>query len=138
MPLLLMMIPIMYKIAMPYLYADIQLHKVGKSVHTPWRSYLQESIRGSNIIRAFNQEKHILSRENKMVDNITTHFIAHHSSWCWFNLRMTYASQIIPISAIILCILNKGRVSNVTLCLLFNQTISLGWLPALFGCFNWF
>ena len=136
--LLLIMIPIMYKIAKPYLCADIQMQKVHKSVETPWVSYMLESIRGANIIRAFSQEDKIHAIENKMIDNRTTHFIAHNSCSSWFNLRMTYASQLIPLAAIILCTINKGKVSNVTLCLLFNQVISLRWLPDLFRWINWF
>jgi len=73
-----------------------------------------------------------------MVDSITTHFIAHHSCWVWFNLRMDYLSKLIPLCATFLCVINKGKVNNATLCLLFNQCITLGWLPLLFAWFNWF
>lgn len=137
-PLIGVMAYCMYYLARPYLYADNQLHKVGKSLHSPWRSYMQESIRGSQIIRAFKQEKHIQEHEHAMVDRITAQFIAHHSCWCWFNLRMTYLSKLIPLCATIVCVVYKGKVSNSTLCILFNQCISLGWLPVLFAWFNWF
>ena len=137
-PLIGLMAYLMYHISKPYLFADNQLHSVGKSLHSPWRSYMQESIRGSTIIRAFKQEKHILATEHEMVDRITAQFIAHFSCWVWFNLRMTYTSKLIPICATFLCVIYKGKVSNAALCLLFNQCISLGWLPILFGCFNWF
>ena len=99
---------------------------------------MSESVRGATIIRAFNQEATFKSKENKMVDDKTRNIFNHHSCWCWFNLRMTWASQMIPLLAIVMAVLNKGKVSNIVLCLLINRSLTLGWFPMLMGQFNHF
>ena len=53
---------------------------------------MHESIRGSTIIRAFNQERTFKEVENGLVDKKTRNTINHHSAWCYFNIRMTWAS----------------------------------------------
>lgn len=136
--ILIAMVVLGAKISKPYLCADNQLHKVGSIIHQPIHSYFHEQMRGTSIIRAYNQEESILARQYGMLDDTTVHFIAHHSCWIWYNLRMAAASNLIPIAAIITCIMNKGTVSNVTLCILFQKTIDLEWLMHIFGTINHF
>ena len=50
---------------------------------------------------------------------------------------MMYASKLIAIMAILVCFVNKGRVSNVTLCLLYTWSINMDWMMHIFGCINW-
>ena len=136
--LIVIMFALGAKISQPYLHADNQLHKVGSTIHQPIHSFFHEQMRGTSIIRAYDQEETILARQNGMLDHTTTHFIAHHSCWIWYNLRMGAITNLIPIAAIITCVMNKGVVSNVTLCILFNKTIHLDWLMHIFGTFNHF
>jgi len=132
------MVYVMYFISKPYLHADNQLHKVGSTLWTPIRSYFHESLRGTTIIRAFNQEETIMARQMELLDKTTTHFIAHHSCWCWFNIRMFSATKVFSLCTILICFMNKGVVSNVTLSLLINWSTDLSWLMHFFGCLNWF
>lgn len=122
----------------PYLSADNQLHKVGSTLWGPIRSYFHECMRGTTLIRAFGQEETIMARQHKMLDKTTTHFIAHHSCWCWFNLRMFYTTKIFSLLSI--CVIAKYRttVDTITLTLLFNWTMDMGWFMHFFGCLNWF
>lgn len=99
---------------------------------------MNESIRGSTIIRAYNQETTMKNKVNKIVDQTTINYIMHHSCKCWFNLRMTCTSQIIPLLAIFMAVLNKGKVNNVILCLLINKSMTLGWFYRLMEFFNHF
>lgn len=48
------MMHMLYRVAYLYFYADNQMAKITKVKHRPWRSFMQESIRGTVIIRAFN------------------------------------------------------------------------------------
>lgn len=56
-----------------------------------------------------------MARQNKLLDDTTIHFIAHHSCWIWFNLRMFWTSTIFAILTIMVCVNNKGIVSNAVL-----------------------
>jgi len=125
-------------IATPYLYADNQLHKVGHGLWAPLRSYFHESMRGKSIIRAFQQEEHIMAKQNKMLDMTTIHFIAHHSCWVWFNIRMYYTSLIFAVLTIFVVAMNKGVVAGGVLCVAIQYGCEMGWIMHWFGCLNWF
>ena len=45
-----------------------------------------------------------------------------YSTFAYVNTRTMLITQLIPVCCIILCILNKGKVSNVLLCTLYYQT----------------
>lgn len=51
-------------------------------------------------------------------------------------MRMQWVSKCISICAIVICIVNKGVVSNVTLVLLLNMSTNMDWLQHFFGCYN--
>ena len=123
-------------ISIPYTYADNQLHKVGATLWTPIHSYFHESMRGKSIIRAYQQEDSIMKRQNDMLDKTTTHFIAHFSCWNWYQIRMVWLVKLIQVYCVVICVYNKGIVSNVTLVLLINWS-DMGWLQHFFGCYNW-
>lgn len=125
-------------IATPYLHADNQLHKVGSTLWTPIHSYFHESMRGKSIIRAFQQEEQIMAKQNNLLDMTTTHFIAHHSCWVWFNLRMFYTSLIFAILTIFIVAMNKGVVAGGVLCVALQYGCEMGWIMHWFGCLNWF
>ena len=91
-PLMVVMFMFMYKFSVPFAKLDNQLHKITGADFTKWRSFMHESIRGSTIIRAFNQEMTFKGIENGMVDLKTRNTINHHSAWCYFNIRMTWTS----------------------------------------------
>ena len=95
-------------------------------------------MRGTTIIRAYGQEDTILAKQHMLLDKTTIHFIAHHSCWCWFNLRMYYASKIISILSLIVIAKQRLVTDQVTLAILFGWTIDMGWLMHFFGCLNWF
>lgn len=114
-PVLGLMFWLMRRISTPYLYCDNQLHKVGSNLWTPIHSFFHESMRGKSIIRAFQQEEAIMARQNALLDNTTTHFIAHHSCWVYYNLRMTWSSMIFSVLTVVVCVMNKGLVANATL-----------------------
>lgn len=114
-PVLAVMFVLMYRISLPYLSCDNQLHKVGSNLWTPIHSFFHESMRGKSIIRAFQQEESIMARQNALLDHTTTHFIAHHSCWIYYNLRMTYATMIFSVLTVVVCVMNKGLVSNTSL-----------------------
>ena len=132
------MITLMYFIAKPYLHADNQLHKVGSTLWGPIRSYFHETQRGAHVIRAFGQEETIMAKQHEMLDKTTTHFIAHHSCWCWFNLRMFVTSQFFPFIALLVIARNRTTVEPVTLLLLLNWSQDMNWFMHFFGCLNWF
>ena len=90
------------------------------------------------MIRAFKNDKQFLQREMDMMDRTTLHFIAHHSCWVWFNLRIYYTTQLALASAIVACLTLKGRVDNILLSMLLTYTLDLNWVQHLFGCLNWF
>jgi len=73
-----------------------------------------------------------------LLDKTTIHFIAHHSSWCWFNIRMYYTTKMISFLAFVVIAKNRTTVDTVTLVMLFNWTVDMGWFMHLFGCMNWF
>lgn len=135
-PIIIMMLILGRMISKPYIYADNQLHKVGQTIWTPIHSYFHESMRGKSIIRAFQEEDSIMAKQNALLDHTTTHFIAHHSCWNWYQLRMQWISKSIAIMAIVICIVNKGVASNVTLVLLLNWSTNMDWLQHFFGCYN--
>ena len=109
---------------------------MGATLWTPIHSYFHESMRGKSIIRAFQQEQQIIDKQNEMLDKTTTHFIAHHSCWNWYQLRMVWLVKWIQVCCVLICITNKGVVNNVALVLLINWS-DMGWLQHFFGCYNW-
>ena len=94
-PALALMFIIGRKISKPYTYADNQLHKVGGTIWSPIHSYFHEAMRGKSIIRAFQQEQSIMAKQNTLLDKTTTHFIAHHSCWNWYQFRMQWLAKCI-------------------------------------------
>ena len=123
----------------PYYYAaEKYLCKIGGTIWGPIHSYFYECMRGINVIRAFGQEKEIMKKQHQLLDKTTLHFIAHHSSWCWYNLRMMYSSFLFYILALLLIAKNKGTTDTVTLVLLFNWTSDLHWLMHVPNCVNGF
>ena len=111
---------IMRKISQPYLHADNQLYKVGSSLWGPIHSYFHECMRGTTIIRAYGQEDTILAKQHMLLDKTTIHFIAHHGCSRWFNLRMYYASKIIPFLALIVIVKQRLVTDQVTLAILLS------------------
>ena len=95
-------------------------------------------MRGKSIIRAFQQEDTIAARQNYLLDQTTIHFIAHHSCWVWFNLRMFYTSSIFAVLTIVLCAMNKGSIAGASLVIALNYSTEMGWFMHFFGCLNWF
>ena len=129
---------IMSYVVPPYLSADNQLHKVGGSLWGPIHSYFYECMRGTSVIRAFGQEESIMKKQHDLLDKTTTHFIAHHSCWCWYNLRLFYTSKLFYILAIFLIAKTRTTTETITLVLLFRWTTDMGWLMHLSGCLNHF
>lgn len=76
-----------------------------------------------------------MAKQNSLLDFTTVHFIAHHSCWNWYQFRMQWIAKCIQVCAIVIIIVNKGIVSNVTLVLLVNWS-DMGWLQHFFGCYN--
>ena len=120
----------------PYVAIDNQLHKIGSTLWGPIHSYFHESMRGTSIIRAYAQEETILAKQHQLLDKTTVHFIAHHSSWMWYNLRMYYTTKIIQVIAIVTIAKNRGTMDSLVLIALFNWTQDMGWMMHFFGCIN--
>ena len=78
-----------------------------------------------------------MEREMQMMDKTTIHFIAHHSCWVWFNLRLYYTCKLVAAAGMIVCLTMKGVVSSVTLSMVLTYTLDLDWVQHLFGCLNW-
>ena len=95
-------------------------------------------MRGTSIIRAFGQEKSIMQKQHDLLDKTTIHFIAHHSCWCWYNMRMFFSSTMFHILALILIARSRTTHDTVSLVLLYNWTNDMGWLMHVCGCWNWF
>ena len=97
-------------------------------------------MRGKSIIRAFQQEGTITARQNYLLDQTTIHFIAHHSCWVWFNLRMFYTSSIFAVLCIVLCAMNKGSgsVAGASFVIALEYSTEMSWFMHFFGCLNWF
>ena len=89
------------------------------------------------MIRAFKNEDQFLEKEMQMMDKTTIHFIAHHSCWVWFNLRLYYTCKLVALAGMIACLGMKGQVSSVTLSMVLTYTLDLDWVQHMFGCFNW-
>lgn len=49
---------------------------------------------------------------------------------------MVWLVKLIQVYCVVLCVFNKGTVSNVTLVLLINWS-DMDWLQHFFGCYNW-
>jgi len=90
------------------------------------------------VIRAFDQEHTIVDKQKSKIDDQTRHFIAHHSCWCWYNLRFFYISCLFYVTTLILIAKNRTAADTVVLVLCFNWTQDMGWLMHFFGCMNWF
>ena len=118
----ILMVYLCSKVARPYLHADNQLHKVGSTLWGPIHSYFHECMRGTTIIRAYGQEEVIMKKQNELLDKTTLHFIAHHSCWCWFNVRMQCITKIISVVALIVIANNRLTTNSVTLTLLYGWT----------------
>ena len=135
---LAVMVMIMNYVIWPYLSADNQLHKVGSTLWGPIHSYFYECMRGTSIIRAFGQEETIMEKQHMLLNKTTTHFIAHHSCWCWFNLRMFYTTKLFQLMTMIVLAKARTTADTVSLVLLFNMSQDMGWFMHFFGCINWF
>ena len=79
-----------------------------------------------------------MAKQNNLLDMTTTHFIAHHSCWVWFNLRMFYTSLIFAVLTIFIVAMNKGVVAGGVLCVALQYGCEMGWVMHWFGCLNWF
>ena len=88
------------------------MHKVGNSLWGPVHSYFYECMRGASVIRAFNQEDFIMSRQHELLDKTTSHFIGNNSCWSWYHLRMQYASNLINIFVVFMIAYYRTSVST--------------------------
>jgi len=79
-----------------------------------------------------------MKKQHEMLDKTTVHFIAHHSCWCWYNIRMMYASYL--FHGLVLLLIAKYRTSaeTISLVMLYNWTTDMGWLMHVITCFSWF
>lgn len=109
-----------------YLSSDNQLQKIGATLWSPIHSYFYECMRGTTVIRAFNEEESIMKKQHDLLDKTTTHFIANHSCWCWYNLRMYYISKLFYIIALGLIAKNRTTADTIALVLLFNWSRDMG------------
>ena len=121
-----------------WMNAEPQLQCVSSSLWSPIHSYFYECMRGTTVIRAFGEEDSIMDKQHKLLDKTTTLFIAHHSCWCWYNLRMSYACKLFQVLSILLIAQARTKVGTVTLVLLFNWTTDMRWLMHFTGCINHF
>lgn len=129
---------LMIKFVPPYLSCDNQLHRVGSTLWGPIHSYFYECMRGTNVIRAFGQEENIMAKQHDLLDRTTLHFIAHHSCWCWYNIRMFYTSKLFYIIALFLIAKYRASYDTISLILLFRWTTDMSWIMHFMGCINWF
>jgi len=79
-----------------------------------------------------------MTKQYKLMDNSTLQFIAHHSCWCWYNLRMMYASYLFFLLAVVLIIKNRMTADTVSLILLYNWTQDVGFIMHIITCWGWF
>ena len=95
-------------------------------------------MRGTTIIRAYGQEHTIMAKQHKLFDDSTRAFIAGHSCWCWYNIRMHATSKIITFTALWLIAKYRLVGDPITLVLLYNYTIYMGFIMHFLNCVNWF
>ena len=126
-----------FYITKPYLYADNQLHRIGHALWSPMHSFKLQALQGASVIRAFNEEDQFIAKRLEWCDKTTIHFIAHHSCWNWFNLRMYWATKFIFLCGATICITMKGSVDSILLSLVLTYTIDLNWIMHIFGTINW-
>ena len=79
-----------------------------------------------------------MKKQHMLLDKTTIHFIAHHSCWCWYNLRMYVITQIFFVMTMIVIAKNRVSTDTVTLTLLFGWASNMDWIMHFFGCINWF
>ena len=79
-----------------------------------------------------------MAKQHLLLDKTTSHFIAHHSCWCWYNLRMFYSSFLFYALALLIIAKNRLDHDTVTIVLLFNWTSDMAWLMHVTTCFSWF
>ena len=79
-----------------------------------------------------------MKKQHDLLDKTTTHFIAHHSCWCWYNLRMFYTTYVFHIVALILIAKNRMTYDKVALVMLYRWTTDMHWLMHVMGCWQWF
>ena len=135
---LCLMVFMMSFVIPPFMSADNQLHRVSSSLWGPIHSYFYECMRGTSVIRAFGQEESIMKKQHELLDKTTSHFIAHHSCRCWYNLRLFYCSKLFYILAIFLIAKTRTTAETISLVLLFRWTTDMHWIMHMLGCLNWF
>ena len=130
---------LMREIARPYLIAEIQMDKIRSILWTPIHSFFHESMRGKSVIRAFEQEATIMARQNTLFDNTTLSFIPHYSAYKWFQMRMLWATMLIPCLTIVTCAQAKGTVSeSILVVALFYSLDIMSWMYRFFDNYNHF
>lgn len=123
----------------PFNAADNHFHKnVSVFVQSPIQSYFYECMSGTTVIRAFGQESSIMKKQHEILDKATINFIAHHSCWCWYNVRMFYSIQILPTLALILIAKNRLTYDKVALVMLYYWTTDMHWLMYILGSWTQF
>jgi len=54
-----------------------------------------------------------MAKQNHLLDNTTIHFIAHHSCWVHYNIRMYWTTMLFCVMGTFICVMNKGTVDSV-------------------------
>ena len=121
-PVFALVIYLMYQIQIPNSFIASQILGILQYTTQKGDNFMSETIRGTTTICAFKQERKTIKQLERNANDL---ILVVYFCWATFahvNSRTMLITQLLPISCIILCILNKGTVSNVLLCTLYYQT----------------
>lgn len=93
-------------------------------------SFLQESLLGKHVIKAFNKERVYEEKQLEIYNRELVHWLAMSSCRHWYQGRIKMITLLIQFFGMTTCLSQKGTTDAVTLLLVFQYTSHMGWISS--------
>ena len=114
-----------------------KLNRTLRGQNAPGFSFIQESLLGKHVIKAFGKEKIFQTTQVEIYNRELVMWLARTSCHHWYQCRFFMITTLIKAFGMTLCIYYKGSLGtdSVTLLLVMQYTADMGWIKGVIS--NW-
>ncbi|KAL8438589.1 hypothetical protein ACSSS7_000123 [Eimeria intestinalis] len=112
---LIVVIPLLYyyiTIQSFYIPTSRQLKRIEAVLRSPVLSHFQETIEGTETIRAFREERRFIESSTKKLDDNTRVYYMSIAANRWLAVRLETVGAAVVVSSAMLCVLGRGFISG--------------------------
>ena len=136
-PMLIIIIVMVSRIFFFAKRVEKKLNRLRQVQSSPQVSFIQSTILGKEVIRAFGKEQVFIDKQVKLYECNEIISQAHEAVETWKEFRRDTLLLLVRVFGMAVCVMKKGVVDYdaVTLVLVLQYTAEMGWINSIFGRF---